>query len=161
MLLTSIPYFILDYQIKSDVSKGLPTNEVTKLSNFQEFVCLLLAPNEGLAYQFEVCQATTSNTVLKWLKLTDTRLSGLIHWPDRDALQKNHARTFQEFIWYKGCGDFSKIFIERPSNLLARAATDRTTNTTIQQRPFWVSFLRVLCVLFQTVEVGESAQTFN
>ena len=81
--------------IFAHVSKGLPTNEVYKLSNFQEFVCLLLAPNEGLAYQLEVCQATISNTVLKWLKLADTRLSSLIHWPDRDALQKTMQERFK------------------------------------------------------------------
>ena len=149
--------------IFAHVSKGLPTNEVTKLSNFQEFVCFLLAPNEGLAYQFEVCQATISNTVLKWLKLADTRLSGLIHWPDRDALQKTMQERFKSSFGTKVAVilDCFKIFIERPSNLLARAATDQTTNTTIQQRSFWVSFLRVLCVLLQTVGVGESAQTFN
>ena len=45
------------------------------------------APNEGLPYQFGVCKATISKIILKWLKLADIGLSGLIHWPDRDSLQ--------------------------------------------------------------------------
>ena len=47
------------------------------------------APNEGLAYYFGVSEATMSRIIIKWLKQTNTRLAGLIHWPDRDALQNS------------------------------------------------------------------------
>ena len=61
--------FTLDYQlvkpIFDHVFKGLPTDGVTKLSKFQEFMCMMLklrtcAPNEGLVYQFGVSEATIS-----------------------------------------------------------------------------------------------------
>ena len=127
---TGLPNFKLLKTVFDHVSKGLPTNGVTKLSNFQEFVCLMLklrtnAPNEGLAYQFGVCQATISKTILKWLKLADTRLSGLIYWPDRDALQKTMPECFKRSFGTKVAViiDCFEIFTERPSNLLARAAT--------------------------------------
>ena len=46
-------------------------------------------PNKGLAYQFRVSEATVFRiTYIKWLKMTDTRLAALIHWPDRDSHQK-------------------------------------------------------------------------
>ena len=98
---TGLPNFKLLKTIFDHVSKGLPTDGVTKLSNFQEFVCLMLkirinAPNEGLAYQFGVCKATISKIILKWLKLTDIRLSGLIHWLDRDSLQKTMPECFKK-----------------------------------------------------------------
>ena len=127
---TGLPNFKLLKAIFDHVSKGLPTDGVTKLSNFQEFVCLMLklrtnAPNEGLAYQFGVCKATISKIILKWLKLADIRLSGLIHWPDRDSLQKTMPECFKKSFGAKVAViiDCFEIFIERPSNLLARAAT--------------------------------------
>ena len=129
LLLMSTQNFILDYfkllkAIFDHVSKGLPTDGVTKLSNFQEFVCLMLklrtnVPNEGLAYQFGVCKATIS-IILKWLKLADIGLSGLIHWPDRDSLQKTMPECFKKSFGAKVAViiDCFEIFIERPSNLL-------------------------------------------
>ena len=97
---TGLPNYKLVKAIFDHVSKGLPTDGVTKLSNFQEFMCMMLklrtcAPNEGLAYQFGVSEATVSRIILKWLKLTNTRLAGLIHWPDRDALQKTMPECFR------------------------------------------------------------------
>ena len=103
---------------------------VIKLSFFQEFMCMMLklrtcAPNEGLAYQFGVSEATVSRIKLKWLKLTNTRLAGLIHWPDQDALQKTMPECFRVSFGRRVAViiDCFEIFIERPSNLLARAAT--------------------------------------
>ena len=127
---TGLPNFKVVKAIFDHVSKGLPTNRVAKLSNFQEFMCIMLKlrtniPNEGLAYQFGVSQATISRIILKWLKLADTRLAGLIHWPDRDALQKTMPECFKVSFGKKVAViiDCFKVFIERPSNLLARAAT--------------------------------------
>ena len=127
---TGLPNFKLVKAIFDHVSKGLPTDGVTKLSNCQEFMCMMLklrtcAPNEGLAYQFGVSEATVSRIILKWLKLTNTRLAGLIHWPDRDALQKTMPNCFRVSFGRRVAViiDCFEIFIERPSNLLARAAT--------------------------------------
>ena len=67
---TGLPNFKVVKATFDHVSKGLPTNRVAKLSNFQEFMCLMLKlrtniPNEGLAHQFGVSQATISRIILK------------------------------------------------------------------------------------------------
>ena len=127
---TGLPNFNLVKAIFHHLSKGLATDGVTKLSNFQEFMCVMLklrtcAPNEGLAYQFGVLEATMSRIMFKWLKIADTRLARLMHWPDQDALQKTMPECFQVSFGRKVAViiDCFEIFIERPSNLLARAAT--------------------------------------
>ena len=66
---TGLLNFKLVKAIFGHVSKGLPTDGVTKLSKLR--TCAL---NEGLAYQFGVSEATVSTIILKWLKLTDTLL---------------------------------------------------------------------------------------
>ena len=52
-------------------------------------------------------------------------MKDLIHWPDRDALQKIMPVCFQESFGKKVAIiiDCFEIFIERPSSLEARAAT--------------------------------------
>ena len=82
------------------------------------------APKEGLLTNLEFLRQL-SRIVLKWLKIADTRLARLIHWPDRDAFQKTMPECFQVSFGRKVAViiDCFEIFIERPSNLLARAAT--------------------------------------
>ena len=126
---TGFPNFKLLKAIFDHVSKGLPTDGVTKLSR----VCVFhvetknkrTIPNEGLAYQFGVCKATISKIMVKWLKLADIRLSGLIHWPDRNSLQKTMPECFKKSFGakVKVIKDCFEIFIERLSNLLVRVAT--------------------------------------
>ena len=55
------------------VLKTLPSDGVTKLSPFQEFMCVLLklrmnSSVEYLAYHFGVSPSTISRIFLKWLK---------------------------------------------------------------------------------------------
>ena len=116
---TGLPNFKVVKAIFDHVSKGLPTKRVAKLSNFQEFMCLMLKlrtniPDEGSAYQFGVSQATISRIILKWLKLADTRLAGLIHWPDHDALQKAMPECFKVSFGKKVAViiDCFEVFIE-------------------------------------------------
>ena len=87
------------------VSKTLPLDGVTKLSPFQEFMCVLLklrmnTSHEYLAYRFGVSPSTVSRIFLKWLRQMDLRLSNLIMWPDRDALRKTMPTCFQETCNY-------------------------------------------------------------
>ena len=55
----------------------------------------------------------------------DIHLSGLIFWPDREALRKTMPECFKASFESKVAIiiDCFEVFIERPSNLLARAAT--------------------------------------
>jgi len=106
------------------IAKGLPADGASKLSQFQEFMCVMLKlrmnlPSEFISFLFHVSPATTSRVILKWLKRMDMRLSGVICWPERDALRKTMPECFRASFGLK----VAVIFMERPSNLLARAVT--------------------------------------
>jgi len=79
-------------------------------------------PSEFISFLFHISPATTSRIILKWLKRMDMRLSGLIRWPDRDTLRKTMLECFKASFGSKMTViiDCFEIFMERPSNLLAR-----------------------------------------
>ena len=127
---TGLPKFKLVKAVFDHVAKGLPANEGTKLSHFQEFMCVMLKlrmnlPNEFISFLFHVSPATMSRVILKWLKRMDIRLSDLIRWPERDVLRKTMPECFKTSFGSKVAVivDCFEIFTERPSNLVARAAT--------------------------------------
>ena len=98
---TGLPNAKVVKAVFEHVSKTLPSDGVTKLSPFQEFMCVLLklrmnSSLEYLAYHFGISPSTISRIFLKWLKQMDLRLSNLIMWPDRDALRKTMPACFQE-----------------------------------------------------------------
>ena len=138
------PYF------KGDDSKvkfypGLPSFEILKatfefvkprvkskslLSAFQEFVLTLMklrlnVPLQDLAYRFGVSLSTISRTFSAWMINLDNRLSFLISWPEREDLWNTMPQCFQYAFGTKITViiDCFEVFIERPSNLLARAQT--------------------------------------
>ena len=55
----------------------------------------------------------------------DVRVSPLISWPTHDALHKTMPQCFIDSFWYKTTViiDCFEIFINRPTNLMARAQT--------------------------------------
>ena len=82
-------------------------------------------PNEFISFLIHVSPATISRITLKWLKRMDMKLSGLIRQPERDALRKTMPECFKASFGSSVAViiDCFEIFTERPSNLLARAAT--------------------------------------
>ena len=102
----------------------------TKLEPFREFVLTLVKLRhnftyQDLAYRFDVHYSTVSRIFLKWLTIMDIRLGPLIIWPTREILWKTTPECFHEEFGCKVCVilDCFEVFIERPSNLLARACT--------------------------------------
>ena len=100
------------------------------LTPFQEFVLTLMKlklnmPLEDLAYRFNVSVSTISRVFPAWMVAMDTRLSPLIKWPDREDLWRTMPQCFQFSFGKKTTGiiDCFEVFIDRPSNLLARAQT--------------------------------------
>jgi len=84
---TGLPNITMIKIIFEHVSKSLPSDGVTKLSQFQEYVCVLVklrtnAANEDLCYRLNISPATVSRILLKWLKQMDIRLQELIFLPD-------------------------------------------------------------------------------
>ncbi|PFX14832.1 hypothetical protein AWC38_SpisGene17387 [Stylophora pistillata] len=96
----------------------------------KEFVLTLMKlklnmPLEDLAYRFNVSVSTISRVFLAWMVAMDTRLSPLIKWPDREDLWRTMPQCFQFSFGKKTTViiDCFEVFIDRPSNLLARAQT--------------------------------------
>jgi len=127
---TGLPNIKIVKAVFEHVFKTLPVERATKLSAFQEFICTLLklrinSPLEDLSYRFGVSTSTVSRIFIKWLRQMDIRMKGLIHWPDREALHKTMPACFQASFGKKVAIiiDCFEIFIERPSNLQAKAST--------------------------------------
>ena len=106
------------------------TRKTKILSPFQEFVMVLIklrlnVPNQDLAYRFEISLSTVSRVFNAWMEVLDVRLSPLISWPEREELWRTMPRCFQYSFGKKTTIiiDCFEIFIDHPSNLLARVQT--------------------------------------
>lgn len=100
------------------------------LTKFQEFAMTLMKlklnmPLKDLSYRFDVSMSTVSRVFSSWMVALDVRLSPLISWPDREDLWRTMPQCFQFSFGKKATIiiDCFEVFINRPSNLLARAQT--------------------------------------
>ncbi|XP_044165243.1 uncharacterized protein LOC122949175 [Acropora millepora] len=124
---TGLPDFHLLTTIFEFVSPYV-TRRTKTLSLFQEFVMVLIklrlnVPNQDLAYRFEISLSTVSRVFKAWMEVLDVRLSPIISWPEREELWRTMPRCFQ-YSFGKATTiiiDCFEIYIDRPSNLLARA----------------------------------------
>ena len=82
-------------------------------------------PLEDLAYRFNISVSTVSRTFQAWMVVMDVRLRPLIKWPEREELWRTMPQCFQYSFWKKTTViiDCFEVFIDRPSNLMARAQT--------------------------------------
>ena len=104
--------------------------QTQSLNRFQEFIIVLMklrlnVPLQDLAYRFVVSVSTISRIFSHWIVAMDTRLFRFVYWPDRDQLWRTMPQCFQYAFGKKTTVviDCFEVFIERPSNLLARAQT--------------------------------------
>ena len=100
------------------------------LNKFQEFIMMLMklrlnVPHLDLAYWFDVSRPVVTRVISTWLAIMDVCLSPLISWPTHDALHKTMPQCFIDSFGYKTTViiDCFEIFIDRPTNLRARAQT--------------------------------------
>ena len=112
------------------VSVAIHESPVAKLTHFQCFTLTLMKlrlnlGNYDLACRFGISEATVSRVFSRWIEAMDTRLSFLIKWPDRESLQRTMPFCFRCNYGLKVTSiiDCFEIFIERPSNLLAKNCT--------------------------------------
>ena len=79
---------------------------------------------QDLAYRFKVHSCTISRTFMHVMEVLYVKLKRLVIWPDRDKLLKTMPMDFHlnfpKCVVIFGCFE---IFLERPTNLLARAQT--------------------------------------
>ena len=85
----------------------------------------LNVPFQDLAYRFMVSVPTVSRIFWSWINAMDNRLSALIHWPERENLWKTMPMCFKYAFGNKVTViiDCFEVFIEKPTNLMARAQT--------------------------------------
>ena len=106
------------------------TRRTQSLNRFQEFAMVLIklrlnVPFQDLAYRFVVSISTVSRIFSSWMVVMDARLAPLISWPDRERLWRTMPMSFQ-YAFGKQVTviiDCFEVFIERSTNLLARAQT--------------------------------------
>ena len=100
---------------------------LSKLAPFQEMMLTLVrlrlsSSIQDLAYRFGVHYSTISHIFFKWLTMFDAKLKPLLLWPGREDLRRIMPECFCASFKDK-VADCFEVFIERPSNLMARAAT--------------------------------------
>jgi len=80
--------------------------------------------NVDLSQRFCIPVSTVSKIYRRWLPVLASYMRNLTIWPSREAIRKNLPEMFKGA--FRDCVciiDCSEIFIERPSNLTARAQT--------------------------------------
>ena len=130
-LYTGLPSAAVLKSVFMFVTSGMVPHHVgSKLSPFQEF-CIALTKLRlnsrlhELAFQVGLSESSASRLLRKWFTALDIRLSFLIHWPDHEELQKTMPQCCIKSFGKKVAViiDCFEIFIDRPSNLMARAQT--------------------------------------
>lgn len=107
-----------------------PPTASSKLSNFAYFTLTLMklrfrASNADLAFRFEISESTVSRVFIKWIKAMDSRLRWLITWPNRASIEMTMPFCFRPAYGLRVTSiiDCFELFIEKPSNLLAKSCT--------------------------------------
>lgn len=113
------------------ITKDLVHSKHHKISAFYCYLLTLMKlrlnlKHCDLAFRFNVCHTTISRILLKWIFLMDTKLSNLlIKWPDQEALKRTMPFCFRVHYGLRVTAiiDCFELFIEKPSNLLAKTCT--------------------------------------
>ena len=126
-LYTGLPDWTVFSGLLMLVAPAFPEKTSSKLSAFQRNLMFLMKVqlnlhDEDLAYRFNVHNSTVSRNFHRVLDVMDIKLKHLIIWPERSVLKKTMPTCFRQH--FSNCSviiDCTEIFIERPTNLLARA----------------------------------------
>ena len=126
---TGLPSFAVLLAVFNLVKSGVEVTSRCVLSPFQQMILVLMKlrlnfGDQDLAFRFGVSQSTVSRCVGKWVDNLYMHLKPLIKWPERDQLLKTIPMDFKKN--FNNCVtiiDFFEVFMERPSNLRARAQT--------------------------------------
>ena len=127
---TGLPNSLVLKQIFELCEPYISLNSQSSLSKFQQLVLVLMRlrlnlPLKDLAYRFQVSLSTVCRIWHKLVNVLHQRLGFLIEWPEREMLKATMPMEFRQAFGSKVAVivDCFEIFIERPSNLLARAQT--------------------------------------
>ena len=127
---TGLPTFAILVAIFNLVEPYITVSHLSKLCKFQQLMVVLMRlrlnlSEMDLAYRFGVSQCTISRTFNNTLNILYSRLKHLIVWPKHEQLRETMPMVFRKHFGLKVVSiiDCFEIFIDRPSNLLARAQT--------------------------------------
>ena len=124
---TGIPDWKVLSALVKFIQLAFPKMPNSHLTVFNHVVMFLMKVrlnlfDEDLACRYSIHQTSVSRTFHKVLDVSYARLSFLVKWPERDVQRETLPLSFRRF--FKKCCviiDCSEIFIEQPSDLLARA----------------------------------------
>jgi hypothetical protein len=112
------------------LSPSIPDSSRSTLSKFEKLMLVLMKLRlnlslQDLGYRFMVSTSCASKTFQDVIHVMFVRMKCLILWPDRKKLQLPVPMEFRKYFGVKVSIiiDCFEVFIERPSNLYARAAT--------------------------------------
>ena len=125
---TGLPSFATLMIILEFVSLYVSTSRCA-LPKFQQFLMVLMKlrlnlADQDLAYRFGIHQSNVSRNFKKWIDVLYDRLRPLIIWPEREQLLMTMPVEFRQS--FRKCTvifDFFEIFLERLTDLKARAQT--------------------------------------
>ncbi|XP_047124366.1 uncharacterized protein LOC100201601 isoform X4 [Hydra vulgaris] len=102
----------------------------SRLSKFEKLILTLMklrlgTPIQDLAFRFDISYSVASKTFKNILHILYVRMKPLIYWPERKELQQSMPLSYRQHFGLKIAViiDCFEIFIERPSNLMARVQT--------------------------------------
>ena len=125
--LSSFRVFIAIFNL---VSATIPVSSNSKLSHYECFILTIMKlrlnlNNYHLAFRFSVSTVTVGRVFSRWIGAMDVRLSPLVRWPERESVQRTMPYCFQRHYGLQVTSiiDCFELFIEKPSNLLAKSCT--------------------------------------
>ena len=128
LFFTGLPTYQILLVLFTFLSPHLPVKK--SLDKFKQLMLTLMrlrlnVSTTFLSYAFNISIATASRIVTDVIDVMFIRMKPLIIWPEREHLQKTMPMQFRKHFGKK-CAviiDCFEVFIERPSNLIARAET--------------------------------------
>lgn len=126
LLFPGIPDWDVFKALYDLVEPDLPVGpKLSKLNTLMMFFLRvrLSYGTEDLAFRFGVTKGQVSKHFHNVLDIVYVKTKSIVKWPDRDVLRLTMPTSFRNF--FKKCAviiDCSEVFIEIPSDLMARAA---------------------------------------
>ncbi|XP_068204708.1 uncharacterized protein [Palaemon carinicauda] len=127
---TGLLNFLILMHVLNFMSPYLTVTGRTCLPKFQQFIATLMKYRlnlklQDLAYRFSVSMPTMSRYFNIVTNILYARIQFLVKWPSRDELRKAMPMCFHVSFGNKVAVilDCFEVFIDRPSNLMARAQT--------------------------------------
>ncbi|XP_041843948.1 uncharacterized protein LOC121641751 [Melanotaenia boesemani] len=128
LFFTGLPTYQILMVLFTFLSPYLPVKK--SLDKFRQLMLTLMrlrlnVSTTFLSYAFNISVATASRIVTDVIDVMYIRMKPLIIWPEREHLQKTMPMQFRKHFGKKCVViiDCFEVFIERPSNLKARAET--------------------------------------